>query len=75
MNTSAEALLADLASLPALEQQAVAEAVVLGPEESDPLAWDRAWLDEVHRRRARGLDDAVPVEAFASRARSRWPKP
>lgn len=73
MHGRAIEILTELAELPESEQFAVAEAVVLGPEETDPVAWEAAWLAEVHRRRSAGCDDAVPLETFGARIRSRWP--
>jgi hypothetical protein len=75
MTTTADTVLAAFAALPENQQQLVAEAVVLGPEEHDAAAWERTWLDEVRRRRASGLEEAVPFDAFVARVRSRWSAP
>jgi hypothetical protein len=72
MNARATEVLAQISELPDSERQAIADAIVLGPEETDPETWNAAWLSEVHRRRSAGLDDAIPLETFAARTRSRW---
>lgn len=67
MSQTARELAARALELPEEERLALASELIDSVEGPADAEWERAWLDELARRRTRGMDDAKPWSEVRAR--------